>query len=140
MVIPHSRQAEPVTAYSYIRFSTTEQARGDSRRRQVELAIAYCKRRGWKWSTQTYEDPGVSAFRGKNALVGNLGEFLKAVTAGAVRPGSVLIVESLDRISRQGIDEGYDLIKKLLKAGIILVTLTPEREFDVSATRGLSKG
>src|SRR5262249_10237491 len=51
-----------------------------------------------------------------------------------------LIVESLDRISRQGIDEGADLIKRILKSGILLVTLSPEREFDESATRSLSKG
>jgi DNA invertase Pin-like site-specific DNA recombinase len=129
-----------VLAYSYIRFSNLAQADGDSLRRQIELAEAYCRRRGWALSEATYRDLGVSAFKGKNALVGNLGEFLKAVESGAVKPGSALIVESLDRISRQGIDEGYDLIKRILKAGIILVTLLPERAFDVSATKSLSKG
>lgn len=128
-------------AYSYIRFSTPEQAKGDSLRRQTELAENYCKRKGWKLDTTlTLRDLGVSAFRGDNALVGNLGEFLKAVKRGTVLPGSVLIVESIDRISRQGIDEGYDLIKGILKAGIHLVTLSPEREFDVEATKSLSKG
>jgi DNA invertase Pin-like site-specific DNA recombinase len=82
----------------------------------------------------------VSAYHGKNALVGNLGVFLAAVKRGTIAPGSVLIVESVDRISRQGIDEGYDIIKGILKAGILLVTLSPEREFDVSATKSLTKG
>jgi DNA invertase Pin-like site-specific DNA recombinase len=131
---------QTVVAFSYIRFSTRKQATGDSYRRQSELAETYCRRRGWMLSDKTFEDLGVSAWRGKNALVGNLGEFLKAVQSGAVPSGSALIVESLDRITRQGIDEGYDVIKKILKAGIILVTLTPEREFDVSATRSLTKG
>src|SRR5215469_5636971 len=131
---------EVLIAYSYIRFSTPDQAKGDSLRRQTELAEAYCQRCGWKLSTASYRDLGVSARRGKNALVGNLGEFLKAIESGAVKPGSALIVESLDRITRQGIDEGYDLIKRILKAGILLVTLSPEREFDVSATKSLSKG
>jgi DNA invertase Pin-like site-specific DNA recombinase len=130
---------DPV-AYSYVRFSTPAQAEGDSLNRQTALAEAYCRRRGWTLSRDSYKDLGVSARKGKNALVGNLGEFLKAVRSGAVRPGSVLIVESIDRISRQGIDEGYDLIKSILKAGILLVTLSPEREFDVSATKSLSKG
>jgi DNA invertase Pin-like site-specific DNA recombinase len=127
-------------AISYVRFSTKKQAQGDSKRQQSELAEAYCKRRGWTLSEQNYEDSGVSAFKGKNALVGNLGAFLKAVKSGAVPVGSVLIVESLDRISRQGIDEGYDIIKSILKSGIHLVTLTPEREFDRDATKSLSKG
>src|SRR5262249_47276011 len=65
---------------------------------------------------------------------------LDRVASGTVKPGSVLIVESVDRVSRQGIDEGGDLIKRILKAGILLVTLSPEREFDVSATKSLSRG
>jgi DNA invertase Pin-like site-specific DNA recombinase len=127
-------------AHSYIRFSTPQQAEGHSLQRQTEMAEAYCARRGWTLSQATYRDLGVSAWRGKNALVGNLGEFLSAVKSGAVQPGSALIVESLDRITRQGIDEGYDLIKKILKSGVLLVTLSPEREFDVQATKSLSKG
>jgi DNA invertase Pin-like site-specific DNA recombinase len=129
-----------VVAFSYIRFSSKKQELGDSRRRQIDLAVAYCKRRGWKLSPKTFEDLGVSAFKGKNALVGNLGEFLKAIESGTVKPGSVLIVESLDRISREGIDAGWDLIKKILKSDIRIVTLSPEREFDREATRSLSKG
>lgn len=135
-----SKPKVPVIAYSYIRFSHPDQAKGDSLRRQTELAAAYCARRGWTLSESTYKDLGVSAFKGANALIGNLGEFLKAVKAGAIAPGSALICESIDRISRQGIDEGYDFIKGILKAGVLLVTLSPEREFDISATKSLSKG
>jgi DNA invertase Pin-like site-specific DNA recombinase len=127
-------------AYSYVRFSSAGQALGDSLRRQTERAVAYCERRGWNLNAATYRDLGVSARRGKNALVGNLGEFLKAVRSGAVRTGSVLIVESFDRITRQGIDEGYDLVKSILKAGVRIVTLSPEREFGVEATKSLTRG
>jgi DNA invertase Pin-like site-specific DNA recombinase len=129
-----------VEAYSYVRFSSPGQALGDSLRRQTEKAIAYCEKRGWRLNAATYRDLGVSARRGKNALVGNLGEFLKAVQSGAVRPDSVLIVESFDRITRQGIDEGYDLVKSILKAGVRIVTLCPEREFGVEATKSLTRG
>jgi DNA invertase Pin-like site-specific DNA recombinase len=134
-------EAEPAPeAYSYVRFSSAGQALGDSLRRQTEKATAYCERRGWKLNAATYRDLGVSARRGKNALVGNLGEFLKAVRSGAVRPGAALVVESFDRITRQGIDEGYDLVKSILKAGVRIVTLSPEREFGVEATRSLTRG
>jgi DNA invertase Pin-like site-specific DNA recombinase len=128
-------------AYSYIRFSTPAQAEGDSLRRQTERAAAYCQRRGWRLDTSlTLHDLGVSARRGKNATVGNLRVFLDAIKAKKVLPGSVLIVESFDRITRQGIDEGYDLVKSILKADVQIVTLSPEREFDRDATRSLSKG
>lgn len=128
-------------AYSYIRFSTPEQAKGGSLQRQTDLAQSYCKRRGWFLDPSlTLHDLGVSAFRGTNALVGNMKTFLDAIKAGTVRPGSALIVESVDRISRQGIDEGYDLCKGILKNGVHLVTLQPEREFGPEAVKSLSKG
>jgi DNA invertase Pin-like site-specific DNA recombinase len=131
----------PAIAYSYIRFSSTAQADGDSLRRQTEGAESLCKRKGWTLDTAfSVKDLGVSAFRGRNAAVGNFRIFLDAIKSGHVRPGSVLVVESFDRISRQGIDEGYDLIKSILKAGIRIATLSPEREFDKDATRSLSKG
>jgi len=131
----------PPLAYSYIRFSSAAQAEGDSLRRQSERAAEYCKRRGWKLDESlTLRDLGVSAFRGKNAAVGNFRTFLDAIKGGRVPPGSILIVESFDRISRQGIDEGYDLIKSILKADVKIVTLSPEREFDRDATKSLSKG
>src|SRR5262245_23575302 len=117
--------SKPTTAYSYIRFSNREQKKGDSLRRQTEQAEAYAARRGWTLDTSlNLRDLGVSAFRGDNALVGNLGVFLDAIKRGTVKPGSVLIVESFDRLSRQGIDEGYEVVKKILKAGIIIVTLS----------------
>ncbi len=132
---------DPTEAFSYIRFSTPEQASGDSLRRQSERAEDYCGRRGWVLNTTlTLRDLGVSAFRGSNAAVGNFRTFLDAIKSGRVRPGSVLVVESFDRISRQGIDEGYDIIKGILKAGVTIVTLSPEREFDASATKSLSRG
>jgi DNA invertase Pin-like site-specific DNA recombinase len=128
-------------AYSYIRFSHPSQAEGDSLRRQTERATEYCRRHELKLDTSlTLADLGVSAFRGKNAAVGNFRKFLDAVKTGRVSPGSVLIVESFDRISRQGIDEAYDLVKSILKSGVRIVTLSPEREFDRDATRSLSKG
>jgi DNA invertase Pin-like site-specific DNA recombinase len=135
------RNSTATVAYSYVRFSNPEQSKGDSLRRQEERAEAYCRQRGWTLDpTLTLRDLGVSAFRGRNALVGNLGRFLDEVKRGTIPPGSALIVESVDRISRQGIDEGYDLCKAILKAGVHIVTLSPERDFGPEAVKSLSKG
>src|SRR5262249_43400805 len=126
---------------SYIRFSHSDQAKGDSLRRQRVKAEKYCKRHRLTLDTSlNLRDLGVSAFRGKNALVGNLGVFLRAVRDKTVKPGSYLIVESLDRISRQGIDDGYEICKSILKAGVHIVTLSPERDFGPDAIKGLAKG
>jgi DNA invertase Pin-like site-specific DNA recombinase len=127
-------------AYSYVRWSSPEQARGDSPRRQATGAEAYCRKRGWTLDTSLKVDDGVSAYRGKNARQGALKAFLDRIADGSVKPGDALIVENVDRISRQGIDEGYDLCKRILKSGVRIVTLYPERDFGPEAVKGLMKG
>ena len=76
------------TAYSYARFSTPEQERGDSERRQIEAARVYAEQHGFVLDESIVVDRGVSAFAGKNVSEGALGEFikreilLKALTTG----------------------------------------------------------
>ena len=61
-------------AYSYLRFSTPEQAMGDSRRRQLSLAEAYARQNGLLLDLGlNFRDLGISAFRGKNAKEGGCG-------------------------------------------------------------------
>ena len=89
------------TAYSYIRFSSAAQERGDSLRRQTQGTEAYVQKKGYTLDTTLHlQDLGVSAFRGVNVREGALAAFLEAVKQGRVKPGSVLIVESLDRLTR----------------------------------------
>jgi DNA invertase Pin-like site-specific DNA recombinase len=53
------------TAYSYVRFSTPEQSKGDSLRRQQALSEAYALENGLTLDTTlTFHDLGVSAYRG----------------------------------------------------------------------------
>ncbi|MGI4953220.1 MAG: recombinase family protein [Janthinobacterium lividum] len=83
-------------AYSYLRFSTPEQAMGDSRRRQLSLAESYAKQNNLLLDKGlNFRDLGVSAFRGKNAKDGGLRSFLDAVEHGLVPANSYLLIESL---------------------------------------------
>lgn len=50
-------------AYSYIRFSTPTQSRGDSLRRQSKGALRWCEERGIS-ADDTLRDEGVSAWTG----------------------------------------------------------------------------
>lgn len=119
---------QPVRAYSYIRFSTPEQAQGDSLRRQATAATAYAKLHGLELdNTLTLRDLGVSAFRGANAERGALKAFLKAVEDGSVPRGSYLLVESLDRLSRDKVTVALNLFLEIIHAGINLVTLMDGR-------------
>jgi DNA invertase Pin-like site-specific DNA recombinase len=113
-------------AYSYLRFSTPEQMKGDSHRRQSTLAQKYATEHHLDLDdTLTFKDLGVSAFRDKNAgEEGQLGAFLAAVEAGKVAPGSYLLVESLDRINREAAWIVLGTLTNILARGISLVTFS----------------
>jgi DNA invertase Pin-like site-specific DNA recombinase len=118
-------------AISYLRFSSPEQAKGDSLRRQLKLTEALAKKHGWILDEGlTLRDLGVSAFKGANAKDGALKLFLESVSAGWVPKGSVLVVESLDRISRQEEYESLHLVMGILRAGIAIATVSPEDLFE----------
>src|SRR5262245_48016166 len=111
-------------AYSYVRFSSGDQIKGDSQRRQIEATEDWCRKNGVQLVTR-YSDLGVAAFRGKNAQTGALGKFLSLVKAGQIERGSYLVVESLDRVSRSEIaDVLFDTFRDIIKGGIKLVTLS----------------
>ncbi len=112
-------------AYSYVRFSTPQQALGDSLRRQTEKAERYAIEHGLTLDTDLkMTDAGVSAFRGKNATTGALGGFLRAVENNHVPPGSYLLIENIDRLSRDHVLEAQTIFSQLILSGIIIVTLT----------------
>lgn len=111
-------------AYSYIRFSTIEQGKGDSLRRQEELSEAYAVQHDLTIDrTLNLHDLGVSAYAGRNREEGRLGAFLHAVDDGRIAPGSYLLVESLDRLSRQRVYAAMNLFTSILDRGITIVTL-----------------
>lgn len=121
-------------AYSYLRFSTPEQMQGDSFRRQTNLAEDYARKHGLELDESlTFQDLGVSAFRGKNAEAGRLGDFLEAVRSGLVPRGSFLLVESLDRISRQAARKALRVLESIVDEGVVVVTLNDGRAYDAES-------
>lgn len=125
-----SSDTSPPKAFSYLRFSTPEQAAGDSFRRQTKLAEDYARRHGLELDTSlSLSDLGVSAYRGSNARTGALGAFLKAITDDLVPVGSYLLVESFDRVTRQSPWDAFPVIQQIVNAGVTVVTLKDERAF-----------
>jgi len=111
-------------AYSYLRFSSPQQAQGDSVRRQMEASRAWAKAHGFELDESLWmSDCGVSAFRGQNIEDGALGLFFREIKAGNVPSGSLLLVESLDRLSRQTLSKALKIFLEVLAAGIKIVTL-----------------
>ena len=123
--------------YSYLRFSSAEQKKGDSIRRQTELRDAWLKKNGLKLTDNSkLVDAGVSAFRGAHRADDrhNLAMFLERVRAGHIARGSYLVVESLDRLSREHIRPALTLLLNLIESGIRIVQLLPvETVYDEKA-------
>lgn len=107
---------------------------GDSRRRQTEASEVYAREHGLSLDTSlNLEDLGVSAFRGKNATEGALAGFLAAVKSGKVPVGSTLIVESLDRLSRDQITNALTQFLSIINAGITVVTLLDGMTYNIES-------
>ncbi len=118
------------TAYSYIRFSTPDQAKGDSLRRQAALSEAFAKANGLTLDDSlSLLDAGVSAFKSANSATGSLSRFIAAVDSGVVAQGSWLLVESLDRISRADVLTALGLFTQLLQSNITIATLADNRVY-----------
>lgn len=114
-------------AYSYIRMSTDIQLKGDSLRRQLEASATYAIEHGLTLIDQIGDrklhDIGQSGFKGQNLKQGMLGHFIAALENGEIPPNSVLLVESLDRLSRDRITEALELFLRIVRLGVEIVTI-----------------
>lgn len=115
-------------AYSYVRFSSSQQRKGDSLRRQLYLTAKYCERHKLQLD-ETLTDSGLSAYSGAHVREGKLAAFLHAIHSGKVEKGSILIVESLDRLSRQKVMTALQQLLGILSAGIEVYTLLDEQHY-----------
>ena len=111
-----------IKGYSYIRMSTDIQLKGDSLRRQMEMSKKYCEDNNIEL-VESIQDIGVSGFRGKNTSEGSLGKFLELVKNGKIDKGSCLVIESLDRLSRDKVLLAFSVFTDILSNDINIVTL-----------------
>jgi DNA invertase Pin-like site-specific DNA recombinase len=116
-------------AYSYIRFSYKEQEKGSTIQRQIEARDAWLKvHPDVRFDDTLKADEAASAFRGKhreNPDRNALAAFLDQVERGRVPRGSYLIVESLDRLTREHVRPALTLVLNLIEKGIRIVQLKP---------------
>jgi DNA invertase Pin-like site-specific DNA recombinase len=117
-------------AYSYIRFSHPDQAKGDSIRRQTQRTDDFVSRNNLVLDdSERMTDKGTSAFLGEhrnNPDRHALAAFLERVRAGKIQPDSFLIIENLDRLSREDISPALSLFLEILNSKINIVQLEPE--------------
>lgn len=116
--------------YSYSRFSDPKQATGHSLERQRAYAARWAAEHGLVLDESlTLHDAGLSAYHQQHVKSGALGAFLAAVQAGKVPPGSVLVVEGLDRLSRAEPIQAQAQLAQIVNAGITVVTASDGRAY-----------
>lgn len=120
-------------AYSYRRFSHAKQNEAGSLKRQKDIAVEYCEKHDLLLvddEQYTFLDRATSAFRGKNFDdKAELRRFHDLVEAGSIPEGSYLIVESLDRLSRQHPRQALPRFLDLLNAGINIVSVNDDKVY-----------
>lgn len=122
----NNEQDKSIRVYSYLRFSTPRQLEGHSQQRQLERSREWCESNNAEL-VEEMQDLGVSAFRGKNRMIGVLARFLDLVRAGEIPAGSYLIVEDIDRLTREKVMKALSLYLDIIQAGITIVTLVDEQ-------------
>lgn len=115
--------------YSYLRFSDKKQGEGDSVNRQTGGAASWAQKAGLELDRRLMmTDSGESAFRGDHRADPDrtaLADFLDRVKRGEIERGSYLVIESLDRLTRESIRPALTLLLNLIEAGIKVVQLQP---------------
>jgi DNA invertase Pin-like site-specific DNA recombinase len=125
-----------MNAYSYKRWSSAKQTDGDSFLRQTELARDISRQNSWNL-VDLAPDAGISAFKGKNlSHKGILGQFIKRIDSGLINVPCVLIIERLDRFSRDEVDEVLPLFLKLLKSGVEVYSALENDHYTIAKIKG----
>lgn len=103
---------------AYARFSSAAQAEGTSLDRQFDFAEAHAARNGWTISERLI-DEGRSAFKAKHkSETAALGRFLRDLDQGRYGQGDILLVEALDRLSREEPLDALANLTRITSAGV----------------------
>ncbi|WP_394270937.1 recombinase family protein [Qipengyuania sp.] len=109
------------SAIIYARFSSAEQSKGYSLERQRTYGIQFATHNGWLVE-KTIIDEGRSAFHGTNRLEGSAFHEFELEARNGLHRGKVLLVENVDRLSRQGAKAAAQLIWSLNEQGVDVAT------------------
>lgn len=121
-------------AIGYVRFSTVKQEHGDSRERQTLAARDFAERHGLV-ITEWVEDLGVSAYKGDHLNSGALGKLTQRIIAGEIEQGTTIIVEQLDRLSRQGHRKALRWLEDVCERGLRIGVVVGDKFYDEQSLR-----
>lgn len=114
-----------------MRYSRITQESGDSEARQYNALERFTATTGVEIEEVIY-DRGKSAFRGDNARSGYFKEILERINNRKIKNEDFLVVESIDRITRQRVLDGVELLQNILKKGIKIYTTSDQKIYSYS--------
>lgn len=88
----------------------------------MEATRKWCTERKIKLADKNFHDLGISAFKETNRP--SLADMLEAINTGHIEAGDYIILENLDRLSRQGIDVTQEIINKILRQDVNIISLS----------------
>jgi hypothetical protein len=118
-------------AIEYLRFSDAVQALGDSKRRQRDLNAEYAACHNLE-IVESFEDLGISAFKGRNAKIGAFKALNDMAEKQLFQNSGIrhVIVEAFDRLSRMTLDEAYQQFRTLIHSGMTVHIRTLSTAYD----------
>ena len=122
-------------AFSYSRFSSSAQAKGSSLYRQQKRINTYLAQNPHVELVDnlTFTDDGISGYSGKHIKKGDMASLLQAITDGLIRKDYICLVESVDRIGRLHSLDMLDLFRRIVQAGITIITLEDGVEYTANS-------
>ncbi|MBP2698731.1 MULTISPECIES: recombinase family protein [Photobacterium] len=120
--------------YNYARVSTTKQLQGVGLETQQQksilenLSLEY----GLPIHDENFVDHGVSAYHGKHKE-GALGIVLSRIESGEIPTGSILVVFSLDRLSRETVNVAMEQLLRIINQGVRVYTHIDGKLFDAKS-------
>jgi DNA invertase Pin-like site-specific DNA recombinase len=123
-------------AYSYTRISTSIQIDGHGLKRQKGFIEKYCKANGLTLAPDHMQDIA-SGYHADHLKKGALRLFIEKLEAGAIPTPCALVIEALDRLSRQKPMQSLRLLWDIVESGVEVHTTTRKRVY--TAGMGMSE-
>lgn len=113
----------------YARVSSTKQIDGLSLSLQGDNAMLSQLSEQYQTtvSSDIYRDEGVSSFKGDNLNRGELGRLISDIESGKIASGDIIVIRSLDRLSRQSLTTSEQLYNRIVAADVRIHTTIDNR-------------
>ncbi|MBM5061375.1 recombinase family protein [Vibrio parahaemolyticus] len=120
--------------YNYARVSTTKQLQGVGLETQQQRSVleTLSQEHDLPIHDENFVDQGLSAYHGKHRE-GALGLVLSHIESGEIPSGSILVVFSLDRLSRETVNVAMEQLLSIINRGVRVYTHIDGKMFDAKS-------